>query len=281
MSKIGRISTSGTVTEYATPTANSGPMSVALGSDNNIWFTENTAGKIGKITPAGVITEYTSPNFFRPWLITAGPDGALWFTDQSSGDVGRITTAGVASTEITLPGQGISQTREPYGITTGPDGNLWVADFLGAIDKVTTGGTVTQYLVGSREASDITTGPDGALWFSLSFNYSIGHITTAGVATYFPTPQVGSRSYSQGIATGGDGAVWFALRASAVGRITTAGTVTECPTPTQIVGGTSLPFGITAGPDAAMWFTENSAGKIGRIALSSVTSSRRQPMQRR
>jgi virginiamycin B lyase len=165
--------------------------------------------------------------------------------------------------------------------SAGPDGALWITDFLGAIDRMTTAGTVTnRYLIGSSEPDIIVLGPDGALWYTLSFQYAIGHITTAGTNTFDPTPVTGGRSYSNGIAVGGDGALWFALNASAIGRITTGGVVNECPTPTAPVGGTSLPFGMTAGPDAAMWFTENKAGKIGRIPLSSVTADGRQRLHR-
>lgn len=273
LNAIGRITTTGTVTDFTIPTANAGAFGIAAGSDGALWFTEEGAGKIGRISTAGSITEYTSTNFFRPWVIASGPDGALWFTDESSGDVGRITTAGVASPEFAIPGQPGTGDREPYGITTGPDGNLWIADFLGYIDRLTTGGTVTQFSASGSEASDIAAGPDSALWFTLSFQYAIGHVTTAGTVTFDPTPSGGAQSYSQGIAAGGDGAMWFALRASAIGRITTSKVVNECPTPTQIPGGSSLPIGMAAGPDAAMWFTENEAGKIGRIPLSSVGQS--------
>jgi hypothetical protein len=47
---------------------------------------------------------------------------------------------------------------------------------------------------------------------------------------------------------------------SQLGRITTAGVVTEYPVP-------SGPGGITAGPDGALWFTEDH-GKIGRITTA-------------
>ncbi len=52
-----------------------------------------------------------------------------------------------------------------------------------------------------------------------------------------------------------------------IGRITTAGVITEYPIPTAA----SSPFQITAGPDGALWFTEgNSVGKIGRITTAGV-----------
>jgi len=48
---------------------------------------------------------------------------------------------------------------------------------------------------------------------------------------------------------------------AAIGRITTAGVITEYP-----VG--SRPFGITNGPDGALWFTKDFDNKIGRITIA-------------
>ena len=72
------------------------------------------------------------------------------------------------------------------------------------------------------------------------------------------------------IAAGPDGNLWFVVfgdgsaGASKVGRITTAGVVTELVLPDS-----SRPVGIVAGPDGAMWFTESgnstSSVAIGRI----------------
>jgi hypothetical protein len=41
---------SGDVTEFAVPTANSGPSAIAVGPDGNIWFTEELGNNIGRIT---------------------------------------------------------------------------------------------------------------------------------------------------------------------------------------------------------------------------------------
>jgi streptogramin lyase len=48
VSKIGRITVSGVITEFATPTPNSTPVSIVAGPDGNLWFTENMASKIGR-----------------------------------------------------------------------------------------------------------------------------------------------------------------------------------------------------------------------------------------
>ena len=69
------------------------------------------------------------------------------------------------------------------------------------------------------------------------------------------TPRTGSPP-------GPDGNLWFTEHVRRqIGRITTAGIVTEFAVPTP----SSNPQGITAGPDGNLWFTEAGANKIGRI----------------
>jgi virginiamycin B lyase len=62
------------------------------------------------------------------------------------------------------------------------------------------------------------------------------------------------------IAAGSDGALWF-TQTDSIGRMTTAGVITEYAVPGA--GGNST---ITAGPDGELWFTEY--GEIGRITTA-------------
>jgi streptogramin lyase len=78
-----------------------------------------------------------------------------------------------------------------------------------------------------------------------------------GDVTEFPV--AGSNLLLQGITLGPDGALWFAERnAHRIGRITTAGSVTEFP-----VSPGSAPFWIATGPDGNLWFTERDGNRIG------------------
>lgn len=82
---------------------------------------------------------------------------------------------------------------------------------------------------------------------------------TAGTVTEFPTmnsPLV--------ITAGLDGALWFTENAASIGRITTAGNITEFPITTTH----GMAAGITAGPDGNVWFCETGANQIGRITTS-------------
>lgn len=96
-------------------------------------------------------------------------------------------------------------------------------------------------------------------------------IATAQTATEFTIPTPASKPL--GIAAGPDGALWFTeSTGNKIGRITTAGAVTEylIPTTTTLVDRSSHPQCIVAGPDGAMWFVEGDGNKIGRITMAGV-----------
>lgn len=105
--KIGRITPSGQITEFTTPTPFSNPAGITVGPDGNLWFTEYAyevrdmpgvqqgGNRIGRITVSGTITEFPLPSpFARADGITAGPDGAVYFTqspdNNAYGAIGRV-----------------------------------------------------------------------------------------------------------------------------------------------------------------------------------------------
>jgi virginiamycin B lyase len=113
-----------TVTEFGTPSANSGPYGITMGADGNLWFAERTADNIGEISTSGV-SNYEVPvtTGSGPDRITSGPDGNLWFTATDGNMIGRITTKG-AVTQFPVP----TAASQPGGITAGADGNLWFTE---------------------------------------------------------------------------------------------------------------------------------------------------------
>src|SRR5580704_9016473 len=71
----------------------------------------------------------------------------------------------------------------------------------------------------------------------------------------------------RGIAAGSDGALWFAgNQEPSLGRVTTAGSVSNLPLP----AGDSTLGDIVAGPDGALWFTMlvGSSREIGRMTTA-------------
>jgi hypothetical protein len=175
---IGRITTSGEITEYPVPTVDSHPWWITAGPDAALWFTEAYAYKIGRIATSGEITEYpVPPGNADVSGITPGPDGALWFAETSGNNIGRITTSG-AITEYPVP----TANSWPFVITAGPDGALWFIEYDGQnIGRITTSGAITEYPVPAAGSwpYGITVGPDGALWFTEYAANKIGQAVLA------------------------------------------------------------------------------------------------------
>jgi streptogramin lyase len=282
--------TLGPIFEYPTP--GFGQLAgIVSGSDGALWFTDSGAvveldsgNKIGRISTGGSVSTFTVPAGVGSG-IAAGPDGALWFVAGTliagGAQIDRLTTGG-SITEF--PIFSTIGTANLGPIAAGSDGNLWFtvgSYFLSTpgIARMTTAGAITLYTVPTANSNftSIISGPDGALWFTeytgqpgqSSFDAKIGRITTAGTITEYTVPSAGSDGGAYcvfarpaGIAAGPDGALWFTIPyGNKIGRITTAGAVTEYSLPTNQSG----PAGITAGPNGALWFTESCGNKIGTI----------------
>jgi hypothetical protein len=103
---VAKVTTSGTITEYPVPTANSGPYFIAAGSDGSLWFTEIRADKVAKMTTSGTITEYPIPTpNSEPAGIAAGPDDNMWFTE-----LGVFTPLGASANNVAKVGTGVVPT---------------------------------------------------------------------------------------------------------------------------------------------------------------------------
>jgi streptogramin lyase len=181
-----------------------------------------------------------------PVDITLGPDGNAWFTnlkDPSNYGLGRVTPDG----QLTYFPQAFPAGFHPGdgldGVTAGPDGNLWYV------------------LKGTLDAPKM----------------AIGRITPSGDVTMFTA---GLTRVPAGITRGPDGNLWF-TELHGVGRITTAGQITEFNSPTDFPGASS-PQAIAAGPDGNVWFVDNdgvdaefgggSNGSIGRVTPAGVVT---------
>src|SRR5262249_32055349 len=80
--------------------------------------------------------------------------------------------------------------------------------------------------------------------------------------TQFPLPNALSIPFA--ITAGPDGALWFTeFSGDKIGRISTAGVITEFPLPPN-----RNPAGIIAGPDGRLYFAEEFADRIGRMTTT-------------
>ena len=235
-----------------------GPSGITSGPDGAMWFVGALSSTVSRITTQGRLTNtYALNHGSAPLWNTLGPDDAVWFTEQLN-RIGRISKAGVVTSFPT------SKSAAPLGIVAGPDGNLWFTEAgVGAIAKMTTSGTITEYPV-LYGLNGIAVGPDGNLWFPNSVTNTIGRITTSGIITDFPVPTPFSGAAY--ITAGPDNSLWFTeTYASQVGKIDpTNGSITEYP----LAAGRS-PGAITAGPDGNLWFVEDTPfGAVAKITPS-------------
>ncbi|HWE61893.1 MAG TPA: protein kinase [Chloroflexota bacterium] len=222
---IDHFTPQGAVTTYQLPPYASGaPAHMAIGSDNNLWFTQPTSDSIGRINSSGAVDEFSTNGENAPQIITPGGDGALWFTELGN-RIGRITTQGTV-TGFSLP------ERTPVGlagITSTSDGSIWVTESTtNKVGRISADGTISEFPLPTPDAdpSTIVAGPDGRCWFVEQQANKIGVITPDGQITEFAIPTANSKP--AGITVGPDGNIWFTEMASQqLGRIDREGNVTE------------------------------------------------------
>jgi len=103
---VGHVTAAGAFTSFALPSFDACftiDCNIALGTDGNMWISEQRIGNIAKVLPSGAVTELPIPTpGSYPGAITAGPDGNVWFTEYSGQKIGRVTPAG-QFTEFPLP----------------------------------------------------------------------------------------------------------------------------------------------------------------------------------
>jgi virginiamycin B lyase len=292
--KIGRIAAgpigaSGAIAEYPLPATSGSPQPLGLtaGPDGRLWFTDCTNATIGNLTTAGVVTTIPIPNSTsEPSFIAAGSDGAMWFSFFNDTRIGTVATSTGA-----VPAYHTVSSASVETMALGADGNMWFTEAaVNKIGKMTPAGVLSEFPVPHASAVlwGITAGPDGALWFT---ECQGGPSNTGAIARIPTNATPGSGAQIQefskdmtgsapvDITTGPDGALWFPYWNTAkIGRITTAGTITEYAIP----GASAVPnaWGIASGPDGAIWFGDVVDNRLGRIAIATSTAARHSPTKR-
>jgi streptogramin lyase len=211
-SKIAKVTTTGTFTEFSTlfaPPPPDNPLGLVDRGDGNIWYVANGSSRVGfQGINSGVAGETSIPTANSgPFGIATAPDNNLYYTESAVDKIGRITNLFTAQSEISL-----TTGTVPESIVRGPDGNLWFTENgTGKIGRLSpnsfsvTGEFPT--LTANSAPVGITVGQDGALWFTENGQDKIGRITTGGTVTEFTSPVTGLGL--RGIAVAPDGSLWF------------------------------------------------------------------------
>jgi virginiamycin B lyase len=192
--RIGRITPSGSVTQFVVPGPNglppgNAPSEIIPGSDGNLWF-GGPQNVLGKISVAGAVTEYPLPFTDDAVGLASGPNGDVWFFEEVGS---QISLASIASTGVITPVPTMLAPSHTLGppsptgiiapgaIARGPDGNYWLTQKANVgvpgilLRETPATGTInvftTQLHINVRtdeplHTEAITAGPDGNMWFT-------------------------------------------------------------------------------------------------------------------
>ena len=284
------------------------PLSIAAGSDGNLWFTSENGKSICSVSIAGTFATYASPNY--PYDIAAGKTGNLWYTEPTASKIAQMTLSSHGITEFPTK----TSSADPTAIAKGPDGNMYFAEAtVDKIGRVLSSGLVQEYsLSASYGPPTAIASASNGLWYTFGLGSALGLTTTSGTSsTYLFGTGVHANSV---IALGEDGNLYsYDYSNAALAEMTTAGTyVGEYPIPGgpvyvditlgsdgnlwlidpfanslvsfnttsktfssayQIPTASSVPNSATTGPDGNIWFTETGTNKIGVYVLLAQTAT--------
>lgn len=177
--RVSRVTTVGDFTQFQYPPGVN-PFGIAVGADNNIWWTAYFSDTVNSLRPIdGATNMYMLAPLATPTLMTRGPDDAVWYTELQGGNISRITTNGIITTNF------VGFTG-PYGICVGSDGAIWFTEHrrgTNSIGRLTLDGQLSRYgLAIFSDVSQIVAGPDTGIWFTMGGRNRIGRIrpTTFG-----------------------------------------------------------------------------------------------------
>jgi hypothetical protein len=163
-------------------------------------------------------------------------------------------------TEFTIPG-----INAGHNILTGPDGNLWVAGGVeGSLIKATTEPSYTIFDT-SGFTQNLIQGKNQDFWFAqYQGSTQIAHITTSGVITEYPTPNI---DIIIALAVDDDGNLWFMdIYADKISKMNYQGEITSYLLPKKLNQAIDMIFG----PDKNLWFVETTTGKVNKIDTSTL-----------
>ena len=240
--KIGRVTPSGTVTEF---TVGGQPTGIAPGPDGRLWFADMWLGQVRSISTSGVLgSAFGGLN--NPRDVVTGADGNLWVSEFNANAITRLNLQG-SVTRFTIP-----VGSSPNGVAAGPDGNVWFTAFE-TVGRITPAGVITEFTppTAGSWVFDIAQGPDGNMWFTQRNVGQVGRVTPAGDITEHVTPiPPGTLG---GIAAGPDGNIWFTAETGHIGRVELAGDATPpvVTVPDDIVVDATGPSGAAVAYEAS------------------------------
>src|SRR5262249_21618226 len=123
VSRVGRMTTAGVVTEFST--ANLRPENLSSGPGNSLWFTTNEQATLGRITTSGAVSTISAPGINSAAHIGVGLGGNVWLAGP--GVIAWVPPSGTVPTEyfVSIPVGAVAA----GDILAGLDGNVWFTEY--------------------------------------------------------------------------------------------------------------------------------------------------------
>jgi len=261
--KIGRLSPDGKVTEYETPTMESGPTSIHIGLQGHVWFTERAGNHIGELDPkSGRIREYPIPTPMSgaTGIAVDHVTGKVWFAEKLSSKVGALDPETEQIIEYETP----TAKSQPSTIMVDDIGTVWFDER--ANDKIVSlnpqTGQMKEYAVPTPVSRVVGLVPDhrGHIWFLQLAGNKVGRLHIAsGSVTEFAVPTKYCSPFK--LAIDARGRIWFTEAFGNKIGVLDNGKFYEFAIPTS----ESMPGGIGIDSKGNLWFTEQAGNQLGVI----------------
>jgi streptogramin lyase len=265
---LGRVSSTGRMTEYVLPGQIGMPFDVAPGSDGDIWFGDFQLDQNGNTTrtftahrlPNGQYVEFPLPENcgFRPEgfnALTATSNGNLWL-GFCSVSVGFLTPA---DQFVLYPSASVG------GIAIGLGTNVWVGESDEMVEYSSTGAPIAAFGNVPADAGAVI-GANGDIWFLTNTMSAVGDFNPTTLSyTLYTLPTCNCNRDLGNLIAAPNGDLWFTEGQfpndylGAIGQMTEAGVYTEYP----IFEARSTPSGIAFSASGKLWISDIGAEKVG------------------
>lgn len=266
--RIGRITTSGAITEINLPTQTSEGNWVKdldVDSAGNVWVVWDQGRKVTRYDP-GANSAHTW-GFSLPYgeEVRVGSHGTTWVT-ASFDEKGIIRISG---------DDAVWHANAPEcdgALGRGRDGLMWCQQFdkLIRVKAAGSGGTAYPLPANATYPYSVATGPNHRIWFGRDSGGSMftspawGNIGWVTNGNQVKVVRTGDRTAPRSLVTGRDGNVWFV----SVGAAKGIGHVNANRVGAVAKVGNYRPTSVTYGRDGAIWFTDSANNSIVRVARS-------------
>ncbi|WP_420627292.1 virginiamycin B lyase family protein [Candidatus Leptofilum sp.] len=276
--------TSGFITEYPIPIANSAPQSIVVetsGPPATVWFTMPDADAIGRLvvtdtlnftfTTFGTMDGITTSSAPHD-LVYAAANSLIWFTEPGNASLGRLDTTNGNITEIPLPDNHV-----PLNLDIAPNGLLYMTspttNHLLSYDPGSTNFTLYPYDATGGNPTHIDILGNNSIWITSPATNHVAEIKPSTGSNFIkiPVQDFGIPPYPPSGLTLDGSAPWITANSmNRVGRYA-EGTLTfwrwyEILPENSGAGAIAY---TSASTFKYLWFVQTDLGRVGRMTLNS------------